>query len=298
MQDLSVTVIIPTYKRTDYLKLTLKSILNQSYQNFEIIVVDDGTPNDNNLLLCNSLEKVKYIKIENSGGPAKPRNVGINNAKGKYIAFVDDDDLWDKEKLKKQVEILDQNPSYGLVHNFCQIIDKNGLIQNAITGKPGSLDVKHGDVSLKMMGNWTIMMPTPLVRKEVINNVGLFNEKIPGTLADVEYWVRTSFCTNFYYLDEPLVQYRIHEQNMSSDIQKYFQLPLYLKNVLVEQYNSKRINQKQYEQLLNNLCKMQIKNIRINFFKTIKNCFQLDIFWIFKINNFKMLIYLILYKKK
>ncbi len=94
MQKPLVSVIIPTYKRTAYLKLTLDSIQNQTFQDFEVIVVDDGTPTEENRLLCEQYEKVQYIKIENSGGPAKPRNFGIQKAKGKYLAFVDDDDIW------------------------------------------------------------------------------------------------------------------------------------------------------------------------------------------------------------
>lgn len=297
MQSPFVSIIIPTFNRIEYLKLTLDSILNQSFQNFEIIVVDDGTPNDENFLLCNAIDKVHYIKIENTGGPAKPRNIGIENAKGKYIAFVDDDDLWNKDKLEKQVEVLENNIDFGLVHNYCQVINGQGFVLDEIVGRPKTLDVKHGDVSLKMMGNWTIMMPTPLVRKSVIDKVGGFNENIPGTFADVEYWVRTSFYTKFYYIDEPLVQYRIHDQNMSNQTSIYIQLPLYLKNVLQVQLNKKIINKKEYNLLLNNLCKMQISNLHINFFKTLILCFQLDYFWIFKTNNLKMLIYLVLFKK-
>jgi glycosyltransferase involved in cell wall biosynthesis len=297
MKSPIVSIIVPTFKRTEYLKLTLESILNQSFQNFEIIVVDDGTPNDDNFLLCDTIDKVNYIKIKNTGGPAKPRNVGIENAKGKYIAFVDDDDLWNSEKLKKQVEVLENYSDFGLVHNFCQVINEQGFILDEVIGKPRTADVKHGDVSLKMIGNWTIMMPTPLVRKSVIDKVGGFNEIIPGTFADVEYWVRTSFYTKFYYIDEPLVQYRLHNQNMSSQTSIYIQLPLYLKNVLQEQLNKNLINKKEYNLLLNSLCKMQISNLHINFFKTLILCFHLDYFWIFKHNNLKMLIYLALYKK-
>ncbi|RXR17755.1 glycosyltransferase family 2 protein [Flavobacterium amnicola] len=297
MQNPLVTVVIPTYKRTDYLKLTLESILNQSFQDFEIIVVDDGTPNDDNLMLCSSLDKVYYIKIDNTGGPAKPRNVGIENAKGKYIAFVDDDDLWTPEKLQKQVDILDENPDFGLVHTYCQVIDAAGMLKDEFVGKPGSPNVKHGDVFMRMMGNWTIMMPTPIVRKEIIDKVGGFNETIPGTFADVEYWVKTSFYTQFYYIDEPLVLYRVHDQNMSNDTLKYLQLPLCLKKVLQQQFVNNKITKKQYAQLLNNLCQMQISTVKMSILKTIKSLYLLDFFWLFKTNNCKMLIYVLFFKK-
>jgi glycosyltransferase involved in cell wall biosynthesis len=291
-----VSVIIPTYNRTDFLKLTLESVLNQTYQNFEIIVVDDGTPNDKNMLLCQKIDKVKYIKIENSGGPAKPRNVGIHEAKGKYIAFVDDDDMWMPNKLEKQVAVLENNPDFGLVHCCCQVIDENGIEKKEIIGRPGSLDVKHGDVSMRMMGNWTLMMPTPLVRRHVIDEVGLFNEKIPSALEDVEFWTRCSFVTQFYYMDDPLANYRVHSTNISSNTSKYLELPLYLKNVIERQLSIHRISKRQHKFLLNSLCAMQIRTVKTNVFKTFKNLYLLDIFWMFKKSNCKMIIYILFFK--
>lgn len=291
-----VSVIIPTYNRTDFLKLTLESILNQTFKDFEIIVVDDGTPNDDNFFLCQTFEKVKYIKIENSGGPAKPRNVGIREAKGKYIAFVDDDDLWLCNKLEKQAAVLENNPDFGLVHCCCEIIDQNGIEKKEIIGRPGSLNVKHGDVSMRMMGNWTLMMPTPLIRKNVIDKVGFFNEIIPSALEDVEFWTRCSFETQFYYLDEPLAQYRVHSTNISADALKYLELPLYLKKVIEKQLSIERISNYQYGFLLNNLCAMQIRTVKKDVFKTFKNLYLLDIFWMFKISNCKMLIYILFFK--
>lgn len=293
-----VSVILPTYKRTEYLKLTLQSILKQTFQDFEVIVIDDGTPNDDNLFLCQTFEKVRYIKIENSGGPARPRNIGIKEAKGMYIAFVDDDDLWLPTKLEKQVAILENNPEFGLVHSCCEVIDENGIKTNEIIGRPGSPDIKHGDVSLKMMGNWTLMMPTPMVRKEVIDKIGFFNEIMPAAGEDVEYWTRSSFFTRFYYIDEPLALYRRHSTNISSNAVKYLQLPLYLKNVINEVLYSKKITKKQYSFLLNSLCKMQIKMVKMDLFQTWKKLFLLDFYWLFKKNNVKLLIYVLFFKKE
>lgn len=293
-----VSVIIPTYKRTDFLKLTLESVASQSFQDFEILVIDDGTPTDSNAVLCEKFDKVKYIKIENSGGPAKPRNVGIREAKGKYIAFVDDDDLWMPTKLEKQVAVLENIPDFGLVHCCCQIIDEKGIIQNQIIGRPGSPNVKHGNVSMRMIGNWTLMMPTPIIRKNVLDQVGFFNEQMPSAGEDVEYWTRCSFVTKFYYLDDSLALYRKHSNNISANKEKYLQLPLYLKKVLFKELYFSRITKPDLFFLLNSLCQMQIKMIKMNLFKTIWSLFLLDFFWLFKKNNFKMLIYVLLVKRE
>lgn len=292
-----VSVIIPTYKRTDYLKLTLESIQNQFFQDFEIIVVDDGTPGDENQKLCATFDKVQYIKIPNSGGPATPRNEGIKLSKGKYLAFVDDDDIWLPNKLEVQVNILENNPDFGLVHGCCEVIDEKGVLQNRIIGRPGTPDVKHGDVSLRMMGNWTVMMPTPLVRKEVIQENGFFSETIPAGLEDVEYWTRCGFETKFYYFDKPLVEYRVHSDNLSADKTKYIELQLYLKQILNEKYLLGRINKKDFNKLLNYLCHAQIKMVKGNLFVVLRNLFLLDRFWIFGVNNCKMLVYILFFKK-
>ncbi|WP_281637403.1 glycosyltransferase family 2 protein [Flavobacterium marginilacus] len=292
-----VSVIIPTYKRTDYLKLTLQSVLNQTFKDFEIIVVDDGTPNDENFFLCQTFDKVRYIKIENSGGPAKPRNVGIREAKGKYIAFVDDDDLWLPYKLEKQVTVLENNPDFGLVHCCCEVIDEDGIAGNTIVGRPGTPEVKHGDVLMRMMGNWTVMMSTPLVRIQIIKNIGFFNEKMPSAGEDTEFWTRCSFETKFYYLDEPLVQYRIHSHNLSEDKFKYLELPKYLKKIVIDKYNSGKIDKKEFDILLNFICQYQLKMAKVNLLITLKNVFKLDLYWMFKANNLKLLAYILFFKK-
>ncbi len=290
----TVSIIIPTYNRADYLALTLESIVQQTYQDFEIIVVDDGTPGQKNANVCSEFEKVKYIKIENFGGPAKPRNIGIKEAAGKYIAFVDDDDIWLPLKLEKQVEILENNPEFGLVHCCCELINESGQKLNRIIGRPGSPDVKHGDVRMRMMGNWTIMMPTPLIRKDVITNAGFFNEIIPPALEDVEYWTRCSFFTKFYYIDEPLVQYRLHSNNISKENKKYADLPVYLRNVLEKLSYEKRINNGQYKSLMKSLCAMQIKMIKKYTYKSACNLFVLDSFWMFKFKNLKLLVFILI----
>lgn len=289
-----VTVIIPTYSRTSYLKLTLDSIMQQTFQDFEIIVVDDGTPNDDNFILCQQYSKLRYIKIENSGGPARPRNVGIKESRSKYIAFTDDDDLWVENKLEKQVAILETHPNFGLVHSYCDVIDEQTILQNTVVGRPGSPEVKHGNVSMKMMGNWTIMMPTTFVRKKIIDEVGFFNEKMPSAIEDCEYWIRTSFFTNFYYIDEPLAKYRIHSNNISTNSKAYEDLSTYLKTVLLEFKTVKRINDKQYNLLINSLCSLQIKGLKKHTYKAISNLFMLNPFWTFRWKNLKLMMFIIL----
>lgn len=296
MQLPLVSVIIPTYNRVDYLKLTLDSVVNQTYNHIEIIVVDDGTPNSHSKNLCKKYKKLNYIKIENSGGPAKPRNIGIDLAKGKYLAFIDDDDLWDRYKIEKQVSILESNPTFGLVHSYCQVINSEGVIQSTIIGKPRTIEVKHGDVSIKMIGNWTVMMPTSFIRKKIVDIVGLFNEEMPAAGEDTEFWIRCSFYTKFYFLNESLAYYRVHKNNISSIKKGYTQLPIHLKKVLKTQLFEKRINLVEYKKLINNVSRLQIKNSKNGVLISIKNLFFIDLFWFVKGTNFKMLVYILFFK--
>jgi len=278
MKSPLVSVIIPTYNRAHYLKLTIESVLAQTYRNLEIIVVDDGTSGDLNEILCKKYPQIIYMKMKNSGGPSKPRNIGFQNSKGTYIAWLDDDDIWMPEKIEKQVRILDENSDFGLVHSYCKVIDEDGNLSDEIIGKPGSLEVKHGDVKMRMAGNWTLMMPTPLIRKSVIKKVGYFNEQMPQAGEDVEYWVRCSFYTKFYYVDEALVNYRKHSGNISSKSKKYIELPFFLKNVIDKALNQNLIENKQHILLTNNLVQMQIKYINDGFNKTILYLFKLNSF--------------------
>lgn len=227
-----VSVIIPTYNRTDYLSKTLKSINDQTFQDFEIIVVDDGTPGDENEKLCSEFSKVRYFKIPNSGGPARPRNTGLYEATGEYIAFVDDDDIWLPNKLEKQVKILEDNSDYGLVHSPCRVIDGLGNETGKVIGNSKSSKEKHGWVFERMIGNWTLMMPTVTLRKEILKNTGIFNENIPPALEDVEFFSRLAFYTKFYFLEEPLVLYRKYEQGISRNNPNYVLTPYYLSKVV------------------------------------------------------------------
>ncbi len=151
---------------------------------------------------------------------------------------------------------------------------------------------------MRMMGNWTLMMPTPVVRKKVLDQVGFFNEQMPSAGEDVEYWTRCSFVTKFYYLDDSLALYRKHSNNISANKEEYLQLPLYLKKVLHKELYFARITKHDFFFLLNSLCQMQIKMIKMNLFKTICKLFLLDFYWLFKKNNFKMLIYVLLVKRE
>lgn len=123
-----VSVIIPVYNCENFIEETLKSVLSQTYKDFEVIVVDDDSK-DRTGEIVNVIKdkRIVYIHQEN-GGVSMARNNGILNSKGEYIALLDHDDLWLPEKLERQMPTLESNSKIGLVYSDCHIVDSKGRI--------------------------------------------------------------------------------------------------------------------------------------------------------------------------
>jgi len=284
-----VSVIIPTYCRPRLLLETLQSVAAQTYPNIEVLVMDDGTPGEEVLVLCKQFSNVSYHKLENSGGPSRPRNKGAELAKGTYLAFLDDDDLWLPNKLEQQVKILEANPQFGLVHTPCWVMDINGIVTKEIIGKTGSQEVKHGDVSQRMMGNWTLMTSSVLMRKSLYEIVGPFNETMPPTGEDTEFWNRCAFHSEFYYHAAPLVRYRRHDEGNSKKLKAaYFEVPWYLKKTLDDALENKLITKGTFKKLRNQLVRKQLKDLHYGRIKTLRRVFEFNPFWFLNFGNIKL----------
>ena len=151
-----VSAIVTTYNRANLIGETINSILKQSFKNFELLIVDDGST-DNTGDVINSFQdkRIVYIKSDNWGGPARPRNIGIKRAKGEYIAFCDDDDLWVKDKLEKQLNIFKTYDVVGvgsLVQKFgaIDLHRKNTINSSYKTGRITFNDILHHQNSLAL----------------------------------------------------------------------------------------------------------------------------------------------------
>ncbi|WP_445505430.1 glycosyltransferase family 2 protein [Niallia sp. 03091] len=180
MDDL-VTVIIPTFKRADYLCRAINSVLYQSYKNIEIIVVDDNDPNSNyrknTELLMNNYKDYKnviYLKHQQNLNGSAARNTGIKQAKGNFIAFLDDDDEFLNNKIELQVKVIKElSNKYGAVYGGYNIIRGNRVIKNSIPDKCGNL------TSELLQMNWgTGSGSNVLFKKEVFKKIGLFDESL------------------------------------------------------------------------------------------------------------------------
>jgi len=208
-----VSVIIPTYNRASLLKQAIQSVLNQTYQNFEIIVIDDAsTDNTKKTIQSFDSKKITYICHEKNKGGSAARNTGIKLAKGEYMAFLDSDDEWLPKKLFKQLELFAKSSQgVGVVYTGFTKIDNIKNISKSVMPK------KHGRIyHLLLLKNYVGTTSTPLLKRECIEKVGLFDENLPSA-QDWDMWIRISKYFNFKYIPKPLVKYNIHQLTISKN---------------------------------------------------------------------------------
>ena len=212
----TVSVIIPTYNRVHLIGKAIKSVLNQTYQDFEIIVIDDGsTDNTGEIIRSFKDKRVKYIKkYKENKGISVARNIGIKMARGKYIALLDSDDEWLPEKLDKQVKILQsESPEVGVVCSWSYNIDEKG---NYISKR--YLPKKDGYIYEDLLSTNPISVPTVLIRKECFNRVGLFDDLL-NAQEDWDMWIRIAKYYRFALIKIPLVKYRLHSNQISRNLE-------------------------------------------------------------------------------
>lgn len=209
-----VSVIIPAYNAAHFLSETINSVLSQTYQNIELLIVDDGSADDSAALVKGfEDERIRYWHKKNSG-VSDTRNFGIIQAKGAYIAFLDADDLFLPHNLEKKVLFLENNREIDLVHSAEVRFDSNTGSERALVhGSGGSVLEKL----LSMSGSVIHSPSSVLVRKKLLEKTGGFDTRL-STSADWDMWVRFATETGFGYLPEPLVKYRVHAAQMHNNI--------------------------------------------------------------------------------
>jgi len=212
----TVSVIIPTYNRAHLVGRAIQSVLDQTYKDFEIIVVDDGST-DNTEEIVNGFgdHRIRYIRHKENRGAAAARNTGIKAARGEYIAFQDSDDEWLPEKLEKQIRVFETAPpEVGVVYTDMLRISENGKTEYwhspSITNG-GLINPKTSDYQVMGLG-----IQSTLIRKDCFDKVGLFDEKFTRFI-DLELFIRLSKHYRFEHIKEPLVKYHA-TQGISSNV--------------------------------------------------------------------------------
>jgi len=207
------SIIIPTYNRAIDLKRALSSLNNQTYTYFEVLICDDGSIDNTPEVVAdfsNDLN-IKYIKIANSGIPAIPRNLGIANAKGKYIAFLDSDDWWHENKLQLAFECL-ENGADLVYSDFYKV---KSLTEKEIVRVR---DLKTNITTDLLKNGNAICNSSVVVRKSILDKVSFFNEGQEYIAwEDFDLWLRISKITNrFVHINQPLVYYWFGGGNLST----------------------------------------------------------------------------------
>lgn len=262
-----VSVIIPTYNRANFLPRAIKSVLFQTFKDFEIIIADDGsTDNTNKVVKRFNDKRIIYVHSEINKGAPTARNAGLRIANGEFIAFLDSDDEWLPEKLRKQVGMIENLPkSVGLIYtDVIRVFQRTGeIIQK---------NVPHfqGNVSREIIMNCFIASPTPLIRKECFQKVGGFDERLPAH-QEWDMFIRILQCYEVAYVPERLAKYYIHDSQITNDINKKIQAW----EIILEKHKDKFVkNYKVFSVYLNYLAKLyclnnDLKKSRLCFIKSI-----------------------------
>lgn len=195
-----ISVIIPTFNRSYCLAETLDSVLRQSFTNYELIVVDDGSTDATPQLLGQYADPghLTYLKTLHAG-PSAARNAGIEVSRGDYIAFLDSDDLWDPRKLERQIEFFLKKPDARI----CQT--EEIWIRNGVRVNPMKKHKKYSGWIFRQCLPLCIVSPSAvMVHRSIFNHIGLFDETMPAC-EDYDLWLRIAPHYPIYLIDKPLV---------------------------------------------------------------------------------------------
>ena len=193
-----VSVIVPTYNRANRLEGTLRSIVSQTYQDFELIVVDDGST-DNTSKVIESFPSAQYLPMKKNSGVSKARNIGLACAKGKFICFLDSDDLWKEKKLEIQIHWMESNTDNQVCYTD-EIWVRNGVRVNQMN--------KHrkytGDIFRHCLALCIVSPSSVMIRAKLFSEIGNFDESLPAC-EDYDLWLRIAVKYAFHFIEEPLI---------------------------------------------------------------------------------------------
>lgn len=228
----TVSIVLPTYNRAHLLPSVLETILSQDYEDFDLVIVDDGST-DNTLEVISEFQardsRLRYIRLPENRGPGFARDEGLNRAVAKYIALADSDDLWVPGRLKEQVEILDQHPEIEILFGDYLNIDhvhesrNTGFSLSAVGMQALILRrlsddlwiIERGLEKAILRSNF-IGTPTMLLRKEVFARVGGFDHMLQ-TSEDLEFhWRAATLGAQYAFINKPLIERHVHRDSLTA----------------------------------------------------------------------------------
>ena len=203
-----VSIIMPSYNTGQYIEETIQSVLKQTYTNWELIIVDDCSTDNTDEVVKPFLsnEKIRYIKNEKNSGAAISRNRALRESKGKWIAFLDSDDLWEQQKLEKQIEFMENKNYYFSYTDYCEIDERSKSLGKYVTG-PKKI-TKRGMYSYCWPGCLTVMYNA--------EKVGLIQIKDIKKNNDYAMWLQAVEKVNCYRYPKCMSYYIKHDGSVSS----------------------------------------------------------------------------------
>lgn len=204
-----ISVIMPVFNGETYIETAIKSILNQTFTDFEFIIVDDGsTDNSNSIIKQFHDSRIKFIQNEKNLGLINSLNIAISHANGKYIARMDHDDVSMLNRFEKQIHFLENNQEYGLIGSWVEVIPKSHA--------PIHYHTDYNSIRFAMAFYCPFIHPTVMIRKSILNELDVIYDKNYLHAEDFELWSRIIQKTKVCNIDIELLQYRIHETQISS----------------------------------------------------------------------------------
>ena len=210
---MKISVVIPTFNRISLVARAIDSVLKQSLNPYEIIVVDDGSDDGTSEMIQNKYKSIKLIQQQNNGVSAA-RNNGIKHAKGDWIALLDSDDEWTEKKLENQVDRLIKTPEYDFCHTN-EIWIRNGVRVN----QRKKHEKYGGYIFDKCLDICRISPSSVLFRKNILDHVGWFDNQLP-VCEDYDLWLRITAEYRILFIDDPLIiKYGGHDDQLSHGVE-------------------------------------------------------------------------------
>jgi len=211
-----VSVIIPTYNYKHFIQKAIDSVLTQTYKDFEIIVVDDGsTDNTGDMIESKYDRNVTYIYQDNKGASAA-RNKGIEASCGEYLVFLDADDYFLSSSIKERLTVLEDNKTIGWVYSRWQYVDtERNVLENAFPNAPFAYKKKlRGNIFMDILSGALINTSSVLLRRTCAEDTGGFDHRL-SAFQDYDFWLRVSHDHQVEYLDKVLVYITCHKDSIS-----------------------------------------------------------------------------------
>jgi len=240
-----ISVVMPVFNNEEYLKGSIESILKQTYDNYEFIIVNDGSTDSSETIIENYQKQDDRIILltQDNQGITKSLNKGIKNSKGKYIARMDADDICDPKRFEFQLQFLEKYPNTDIVGSMVSLISEKGEVIRLLDDLP----LEDYQIKWHLIFGTPLIHPALMIRKCIFVKNGYYNDRL-NFAQDIEFWRRTSSRVRFYNIPKILFNLRIHNQSTSSMFQneqnsvREISLVHYINTLTGMNYNNANIN--------------------------------------------------------